>query len=122
MNLTGRTILITGGSSGIGLAFAEKFLALGNTVIITGRKQAKLDAAKAAHPALHTIQCDASDPQALKALSARIDADFPALDVEDDMVMLRVRRDLVMEVARPGAIADREAPGHAEMHDQRIAG
>ncbi|MFT5681194.1 MAG: putative oxidoreductase, partial [Myxococcota bacterium] len=81
MNLTGRTILITGGSAGIGLAFAEKFLALGNTVIITGRSIAKLEAAKSAHPALHTIQCDAADPGALQALAARIAAEHPTLDV-----------------------------------------
>ena len=45
MKLTGRTILITGGSAGIGLAFALKFLELGNTVIVTGRRQEKLEAA-----------------------------------------------------------------------------
>ena len=38
MKLTGRTILITGGSAGIGLAFALKFLELGNQVIVTGRR------------------------------------------------------------------------------------
>lgn len=81
MKLTDRTILITGGSAGIGLAFAQKFLSLGNTVIITGRNQAKLDAAVAANPGLHSIQCDAADPDALRALAARIDAEFPKLDV-----------------------------------------
>jgi uncharacterized oxidoreductase len=81
MKLDGRTILVTGGSAGIGLAFAQKFLSLGNTVIITGRKQDKLDAAKAAHPELHTIQCDASDPDALRAMASKIDAEFPKLDV-----------------------------------------
>ncbi len=81
MNLTDRTILITGGSAGIGLAFAQKFLSLGNTVIVTGRNQSKLDAVKAAHPELHIIQCDASKPDDLRALAARVDADFPKLDV-----------------------------------------
>lgn len=81
MDLTGRTILITGGSAGIGLAFAKTFVELGNEVIITGRSQAKLDAAKAETPALHTIQCDAADPAAVRALGDRIDADFPKLDV-----------------------------------------
>lgn len=81
MKLTGNTMLITGGSAGIGLALAQTFLELGNTVIITGRSQDKLDAAKAAHPALHTLRCDASDPVAVAALGQRIDADFPALNV-----------------------------------------
>ena len=81
MNLTGRTILVTGGSAGIGLAFAERFVALGNTVIITGRSQTKLDAAKAKVPELHTIQCDAADPDAVRELGRRVDAEFPQLDV-----------------------------------------
>ena len=53
MKLTGRTILITGGSTGIGLAFALKFLELGNKVIVTGRRQSVLDELKAKYPKLH---------------------------------------------------------------------
>jgi uncharacterized oxidoreductase len=81
MRLTGRTILITGGSAGIGLAFALKFLELGNEVIVTGRRQAVLDAVKAQHPKLHTIQSDVADPAQISALAARVKADFPKLDV-----------------------------------------
>jgi uncharacterized oxidoreductase len=81
MRLTGRTILITGGSAGIGLAFAVKFLELGNEVIVTGRRQAVLDAVKAQHPKLHTIQSDSADPAQIAALAARLKSDFPKLDV-----------------------------------------
>src|SRR5438270_1441884 len=81
MRLTGRTILITGGSAGIGLAFALKFLELGNEVIVTGRRRAVLDAVKAQHPRLHTIQSDIADPAQIAALSARLTRDFPKLDV-----------------------------------------
>jgi len=81
MRLTGRTILITGGSAGIGLAFALKFLELGNEVIVTGRRQAALDAAKARHPRLHTIQSDVADPAQIAALAERVKRDFPRLDV-----------------------------------------
>ncbi|MES2136272.1 MAG: SDR family NAD(P)-dependent oxidoreductase [Pseudomonadota bacterium] len=81
MKLTGRTILITGGSAGIGLAFALKFLELGNTVIITGRRQAVLDAVKAKHPKLHTIQGDVADPTQVAALAAQVKAEFPGLDL-----------------------------------------
>ena len=81
MRLTGRTILITGGSAGIGLAFALKFLELGNEVIVTGRRKAVLDAVKAQHPKLHTIQSDVGDPDEIAALAARVKRDFPNLDL-----------------------------------------
>jgi len=81
MKLTGRTILITGGSAGIGLAFALKFLELGNEVIVTGRRQAVLDQMKAKHPKLHTIQSDVADPAQIAALAAGVKSNFPKLDV-----------------------------------------
>ena len=81
MKLTGRTILITGGSAGIGLAFALKFLELGNEVIVTGRRQQVLDAVKAKHPGLHTIRGDVADPAEVAALAARVKAEFPRLNV-----------------------------------------
>jgi uncharacterized oxidoreductase len=81
MRLAGRTILITGGSAGIGLAFALKFLELGNEVIVTGRRQALLNQVKAKFPKLHTIQSDVADPAQISALAARVKADFPKLDV-----------------------------------------
>jgi uncharacterized oxidoreductase len=81
MILTNRTILITGGSAGIGLAFALKFLELGNRVIVTGRRQAVLDDVKAKHPALHTVQSDVADPAQISTLAQTIKRDFPELDV-----------------------------------------
>jgi uncharacterized oxidoreductase len=81
MNLTGRTVLITGGSAGIGLAFALKFLELGNEVIITGRRQVMLDEVRAKHPKLHTICSDVADPAQVAALASRVKAEFPKLDV-----------------------------------------
>lgn len=81
MKLTGRTILITGGSAGIGLAFALKFSDLGNEVIVTGRRQAVLDQVKEKHPKLRTIQSDVADPAQIAVLAARVKADFPKLDV-----------------------------------------
>lgn len=81
MRLTGRTILITGGSAGIGLAFALKFLELGNQVIITGRRQAVLDEVKAKYPRLHTIRGDVADTAQVAKLAAQVKAEFPSLDV-----------------------------------------
>jgi uncharacterized oxidoreductase len=81
MELTGNSILITGGASGIGLALAKQLVALGNTVIITGRSQTKLDAAKQIIPSVHAIQSDAGDPAAITTLYNDVVRDFPTLNV-----------------------------------------
>src|SRR5438094_1571379 len=81
MKITGRTILITGGSAGIGLAFALKFLELGNQVIVTGRRQTVLHEVKAKYPKLHTIQGDVADPAQIASLATRVKAEYPRLDV-----------------------------------------
>ena len=81
MKLTGRTILVTGGSAGIGLAFALKFLELGNEVIVTGRRQSALDDLRQLHPKIQTIQSDVADPAQIAALARRVKAEYPKLDV-----------------------------------------
>jgi uncharacterized oxidoreductase len=79
--LSGNTVLINGGTSGIGLELAKRLVALGNTVIITGRSQGKLDAAKDKLPSVHAIQSDAGDPEAISTLYNRVVRDFPTLNV-----------------------------------------
>lgn len=81
MKLTNRTILITGGSDGIGLALAVRFAELGNEVIVTGRRQALLDKVKQRHRRIHTVKSDVADPEQITALSRHIKENFPALDV-----------------------------------------
>jgi uncharacterized oxidoreductase len=80
MKLSGRTILITGGSSGIGLEMAAQLLARGNVVIITGRDGQALNDAKRRLPAIETIQSDVSDPVAIRALFDTVIERFPRLD------------------------------------------
>lgn len=63
MNIKGKTILITGGASGIGLESAKQFLAEGAKVIITGRNQAKLEEAKRLYPSLIVIKSDVENPE-----------------------------------------------------------
>lgn len=96
MKLDGNTILITGGGTGIGLAFAKKFLELGNDVIITGRRQEKLDEAVAGNPGLHAIQGDVSDSAQVKALADRIRADFPKLNLLMNNAGIMRHRNLVV--------------------------
>jgi uncharacterized oxidoreductase len=81
MKLHNRTVLITGGTSGIGLELAKRLLDLGNTVIVTGRDASRLEQARVALPGLHTFQSDVSDAAAIQALYNRVIAQFPALDV-----------------------------------------
>jgi uncharacterized oxidoreductase len=68
MQLDHHKILITGGSVGIGFALAKALLAKGNQVAICGRRLDKLEAARAALPGLHIIQCDLTDPTAAESL------------------------------------------------------
>ncbi len=81
MKLSQNTILITGGTSGIGFEFAKQLLQKNNTVIVTGRDQAKLDVAKKQFPQLHIIQSDASDPKAMSQLFEKVTKEFPELNV-----------------------------------------
>ncbi len=81
MDLRQNTILITGGSSGLGYEFARQLLALGNTVLITGRDQARLDQARQQLPGVHTFQSDVSDPAAIGELYQQVVAQFPALNI-----------------------------------------
>ena len=81
MKLTTKTVLVTGGTGGIGMALAKQLIARGNTVIVTGRDQAKLDEAARAVPGLIGVKSDVSDPAAIVALHAELVARFPALDV-----------------------------------------
>jgi uncharacterized oxidoreductase len=81
MKLSNNTILITGGASGIGFELASQFLALKNTVLITGRDQGRLDVAKAKLPGVHTFASDASNAIAIGALFDKVTREYPALNV-----------------------------------------
>ena len=80
MKLDNRTILITGGTSGIGLELARQLLLRGNTVIVTGRSQENLDTAQTILPSLHIFRSDVSNPAAIMELHENLLRQFPALD------------------------------------------
>jgi uncharacterized oxidoreductase len=80
MNLTGNTILITGGGSGIGLGLAREFHQRGNQVIIAGRRQSALGAATDANPGMKSIVLDTSDPASIASAVAAITREYPTLN------------------------------------------
>ena len=101
MPRSGNTVLITGGASGIGLAVAELLLQAGNSVIVCGRDQAKLDAARARLPGLAAIRADLTDPAARAALADDIRQRFPALNV----LVNNAGRVQVCDLTNPGHVA-----------------
>lgn len=81
MKTTGNTILITGGSAGIGFEFAKAFTAKGNHVIITGRNEERLQKAAAQLTNVTAIAFDVADKQSTNELVARLENEFPNLNV-----------------------------------------
>ena len=68
--MSARSILVTAGASGIGLAIAEVFVARGDRVIVCDVDQAALDSAADQLKGLVAIRADVSDPAAVAALVA----------------------------------------------------
>ncbi len=97
MNITGNTILITGGGSGIGRALAEALHARGNRIIITGRREAALRATAAAHPGMAFATLDMTDAGAIRAFAAKVTADHPALNVVINNAGIMTAEDLKAE-------------------------
>ena len=81
MKLSGNTIMITGGGSGIGCGLAEAFHALGNQVVIAGRRKQALDETTTANPGMKSHTLDVQDPAAIRTFASQAAAEFPSLNV-----------------------------------------
>ncbi|MBD2846382.1 SDR family NAD(P)-dependent oxidoreductase [Paenibacillus sp. IB182496] len=81
MNLSNRTVVVTGGTSGIGLAFALKLLELGNQVIVIGRSQATLNQITTKHKGLIGLQGDVSDVRAVREMAAFLRERYPEVSI-----------------------------------------
>ncbi len=81
MKLENNTVLITGGSSGIGLELAKVLVAKNNKVLICGRNLEKLTQAKAQLPGIEFLQCDISKPDECEKLAKWVKDTYPACNI-----------------------------------------
>ena len=104
MQISGNTILITGGGSGIGRGLAEAFHREGNHVIIAGRRKIVLDGTTAANPGMKSVVLDIENAASLPQFASRMQAEFPALNV-----VIHNAGIMRPESIQKGATADSEA-------------
>jgi uncharacterized oxidoreductase len=81
MNISGNTIFIAGGTSGIGLGLAQRLHAAGNQVIVGGRRTALLETIVADNAGIESVVIDTADPDSITAAAADLRTRFPALNV-----------------------------------------
>lgn len=94
MQLSGNTIFITGGTSGIGLGLAERFHAEDNAVIIAGRRERLLSSITAAHPGMESVVLDVTDPDSIRRSAPSVTAEHPDLNMVINTAGIMLEEDL----------------------------
>jgi uncharacterized oxidoreductase len=123
MKLTGNTVFITGGGSGIGRALAQAFHQRGNKVIISGRRKTNLAATIEANPGMDSIELDIADPASIRRVSAELISKYPNLnvlinnagimqiddvagDVNDELIASTIATNLLGPIRLTGALVE----------------
>ncbi|MEW1958881.1 SDR family NAD(P)-dependent oxidoreductase [Kineococcus sp. NPDC059986] len=95
MKATGNTLLITGGTAGIGLGMALRFWAAGNRVVVAGRREDVLDRIAADHPGLGTVVLDVTDPVSIARAARTLAETHPELNVLVNNAGVMAQEDLL---------------------------
>ncbi len=104
MKFTDNTILITGGGSGIGRGLAEAFHALGNQVIIAGRRQKALEETTKANPGMASMALDIDDPKAIASFVEELTELHPTLNILINNAGLSRMEDLKAQAGDPAKV------------------
>lgn len=108
MKTEGNTILVAGGTSGIGRALALAFHSAGNEVIVAGRRRHLLDAISAEHKGIESEEFDITDDASIRRLLDRVTTRHPELNVVITMA----------GIMQPEPVLD---PDSVEVADRTIA-
>lgn len=123
MRFSGQRVVITGGSSGIGLAMARAFADEGAEVVITGRTEARLREAAASHPAISTFVCDVCDDDQVVALRDVVESQggvdilinnagvLVAFDVTEEPSLGSQLHEIAVDAAGPVRVVHHFLPG-----------
>jgi uncharacterized oxidoreductase len=81
MQMTGNTVLVTGGGTGIGRGLAESLHRLGNQVVIAGRRLEPLEAVAEVNPGMQILSLDQGDPADIRRFATELTDRYPDLNV-----------------------------------------
>lgn len=95
MKMTGNTILITGGTSGIGLGLALRLHEAGNKVIVAGRRKELLDQITVEHPGIEALVLDIADPVSIARAAETVASAHPELNVVINNAGIMLRENLL---------------------------
>lgn len=103
MKMTGNTILITGGTSGIGLGLALRLHEAGNKVIVAGRRKELLDEITADHAGIDALVLDVTDPDSIAQARETVAASYPELNILVNNAGIMLRENLLDPASLPVA-------------------